>query len=514
MNRILKRCLQGAAIAVLLYGCASLPPEAPETVSSAYQHPEDTPLGRAFSGDAASHPGESGFHLVNRGIDGLFARLELVRKARHTLDLQYYLFRGDDSGLQLAYALLQAADRGVRVRILVDDGDTAAEDDQLKILSAHPNIRIKVFDPFSYRGHSEALRALEFAFDKSRLDYRMHNKLFVADNAAALIGGRNIGDAYFQRSPHSQLGDDDLFTAGPMVKRLSATFDDFWNSPLSVPSDALMPEKPGREALARLRHALEVKYPREPDGTPEIAKLVSGRLPLIWAPARLIYDSPEKRLVEQGERPGHLIRREVYRDMGSVRRELLVISPFFVPGKDGMALLRSLRERNVAVAVLTNSLNSTHVLSAQSGYMHYRMPLLEAGVDLFEIKSGLGNARGSGEAFDMARYGAYGLHGKMWVFDRKRVYIGSMNFDQRSEHLNTEIGLIVDSPELAGEVARRFDELTRPENAYRLVLGKGGIAWRTREGGKMVDYDTEPSSSEWKKFEVDLLSHLHFDGEL
>ncbi len=514
MNRM--RLLQAAMIAFMLYGCASIPRDATRNISSAYAHPEETPLGRTFSVDAAKHPGQSGFYLINQGVDGLLARLELARKAQRTLDLQYYLFRGDDSGLLLAHALLEAADRGVRVRILVDDGDTEAEDDRWKILAVHPNISIRIFDPFSYRGHSEALRALEFAFDKSRLDYRMHNKLFVSDNAIALIGGRNIGDAYFQISTQSQFGDDDLFTVGPMVRRLSGTFDDFWNSPLAVPVEELILKKPGGNALARLRRKPDAQdAPPEVQGAEEsVRKLVSGKIPLIWAPARLIYDSPEKRLVEQGKQPGHLIRREVYRDLHSVRHELLMVSPFFVPGKDGMAMLRSLRKRNVEVCILTNSLNSTHVLSAQSGYMHYRIPLLESGVHLFEIKRDLGNPGGSGESLSLARYGAYGLHGKMWVFDRKRVYIGSMNFDQRSEHLNTEIGLVIDSPELAEEVVRRFEELTRPENAYQLVLRDGKLLWQTRREGKIVDYETEPSASRWKKFEVDMLSHLHFDGEL
>ncbi|NNM81624.1 MAG: phospholipase D family protein, partial [Burkholderiales bacterium] len=495
-------------IAFMLYGCASIPRDAAKNISSAYPHPEETPLGRTFSVDAANHPGESGFYLINQGVDGLLARLELARKAQRTLDLQYYLFRGDDSGMLLAHALLEAADRGVRVRILVDDGDTAAEDDRWKILAAHPDISIRIFDPFSYRGHSKALRALEFAFDKSRLDYRMHNKLFVADNAAALIGGRNIGDAYFQISTQSQFGDDDLFTTGPMVRGLSDTFDDFWNSALAVPVEDLMSKKPDENALARLREKLDAldAPPEAVQGAEKsVSNLVSGKTSLIWAPARLIYDSPEKRLVEEGKQPGHLIRREIYRDLHSVRHELLMVSPFFVPGKDGMAMLRSLRKRNVQIRILTNSLDSTHVLSAQSGYMHYRKPLLEAGVQLFEIKRDLGSPRGSGESFGLARYGAYGLHGKMWVFDRKKVYIGSMNFDQRSEHLNTEIGLIIDSPELAGEVVRRFEDLTRPENAYELVLRDGKMLWQTRKEGKIVDYPTEPSASEWKKFEVDLL---------
>ncbi len=514
-----------AAILLLLHGCASLPPGSgtPKSPSGAFSHPEDTPLGRQFCRAAKEHAEDSGFLLINTGFNGLLARLEIARKARHTLDLQYYIFRGDASGLRLADALLHAADRGVRVRILVDDGDTDARDDQLRILTAHPNIEFRVFNPFSYRGHSNALRAIEFAFNKPRLDYRMHNKLFVADNAVALIGGRNIGDAYFQVDPLSQLGDDDLFMVGPMVKQLSVTFDDFWNSALAIPVNALTNKRPSAAILARFRKKLEEQrrsfnYAARLSAGEPLEGIFSGRLRLIWAPAQLVYDSPEKRRVEKGELPGQLMQRTVNKALRSVRHELLVMSPFFVPGEDGMAVFRVLRDRNVDIQILTNSLNSTHVLAAQAGYMHYRLALLEEGARLFEIKATLGNSMGSGETRKMAGYGTYGLHGKMLVFDRKSVYIGSMNLDQRSEKLNTEIGLIIDSPELANQVARRFEELTGPENAYRLLLrdenGRPELIWQTREGGKIVNYDTEPALSEWRKFKVDLLSHLPLDGEL
>lgn len=508
---------------MLLYGCASLPPGsgAPKRLSYAYAHPEETLLGKQFGRDARRHAGDSGFFLINNGTDGLLTRLELVRKAQQTLDLQYYIFRGDNSGLQLADALLRAADRGVRIRILVDDGDTEARDDQLKRLALHPNIRMRVFNPFDYRGHSSLFRAIEFALDKGRLDYRMHNKLFIADNAAALIGGRNIGDAYFQMSPLSQLGDDDLFTVGPMVKQLSGTFDQFWNSPLAVPVEKLSDENPDADSLAFFRKKLEKSCKRcdaeRAEGEP-LESLISGRSRLIWAPARLVYDSPEKKLVEDGKMAGHLMHRVVERRLADVRHELLLVSPFFVPGRDGMAQFKAMRARNVDIRILTNSLNSTHVLIAQSGYMHYRLTLLEEGVHLFEIKAALGSSLGSGEGGKMLRYGAFGLHGKMWVLDRKSVYIGSMNLDERSERLNTEIGLIIDSPELARQVARRFEDLTRPDNAYRVLLsyknGRPGLVWQTREDGKIVDYGTEPASSEWRKLEVDLMTHLDVDGEL
>jgi putative cardiolipin synthase len=508
---------------MLMYGCATFPPESgtPKQVSHAYPYPEETLLGKSFSSFSKHHPGDSGFFLINKGTDGLKARLELVRKAQQSLDLQYYIFRGDDSGLHLAHALLQAADRGVRIRILVDDGDTEARDDQLRLMTAHPNIQMRVFNPFDYRGHSSIIRALDFALNTGRLDYRMHNKLFIADNAVALIGGRNIGDAYFQMSRVYQLGDDDLFTVGPLVKQLSGTFDEFWNSPLSVPVGRLSSDIPDAKSLALFRKKLEKHYNRfrKRGGESEpLEALIAGRTRLIWASARLLYDSPEKKLVESGKMPGHLMRQVVERRFSNVRSELLVVSPFFVPGREGMVQFSALRARNVDVRILTNSLNSTNVLIAQSGYMHYRKALIEEGVHLYEIKAALGNPIGSGENGRMLRYGAFGLHGKMWVLDRESVYIGSMNLDERSEKLNTEIGLIIDSRQLAKQVAKRFEELTRPDNAYRVLLssrsGKPHLVWQTREEGKIIDYRTEPTSSQWRKLKVDLMTHLNIDGEL
>lgn len=517
--------------AALLSGCATLPPgsDFPKTESTAYAHPEETKFGRQFEQAAAEHPGKSGFRLITAGIDGFLARAQMANSAQRTLDIQYFIFRNDETGQLLADALLRAVDRGVRVRILIDDVDTADGDEQLKALDANPHIEIRIFNPFVYRGHDNFWRTLEFAFNKPRLDYRMHNKLFVADNAVALVGGRNLGDEYFQIDPESQLGDDDVFTAGPMVRKLSATFDEFWKCALAIPVEALAGGKPSQEDLDRFRKALEehrkllkddkTDYAvRIASGEP-LASLLSGKLPLVWANAQLVYDSPDKRSVEKGEMVGKLMHRAVADTAASVDSELLMISPYFIPGNDGMELFARLRARGVLVRVLTNSLESTKEIAAQSGYMHYRVPLLEEGVELYEIRAQLGNTRGSGETRAISSYGNFGLHGKMFIFDRERVYIGSMNFDQRSESLNTEIGLIIDSPELARQCAARFDALTQPANSYALALRPGAgesqhLIWATLEDGKPVTYDRDPARNEGQRFKVKLLSLLPLDREL
>jgi putative cardiolipin synthase len=418
----------------------------------------------------------------------------------------------------------------VRVRVLVDDGETIAGDEQLVALDAHPQIEVRVFNPFAYRGHSMFFRALEFSFSSSRLDYRMHNKLMVTDNSIALIGGRNIGDQYFQVDPKSQFADDDVFAAGPIVKELSVTFDEFWNSAIAIPVRALAKQKSSDAALAEYRKVLAdhheekkadgIDYAsRVATGEP-LAGMISGRLPLVWAHAKLVYDSPDKKRVEKGEMVGRLMHRPVAKAAAAVQSELLMVTPYLIPGEEGMRLFNDLRQRNVRVRILTSSLESSTVLAAQSGYMSYRQPLLERGVEIYEVRSLLGNARGSGQTPNISRFGNYSLHAKLFVFDRERLFIGSMNFDQRSMHLNTEIGLIIDSPELAEQTARRFEAMVQPANSYEVTLlprdGEGSprLVWRTEEDGKAVEYDSEPARSNGQRLKVQLLSLLPLDAEL
>jgi putative cardiolipin synthase len=519
-------------IVALLAGCASLPPgsDFSKTVSSALAHPEETRLGRQFESAARKHDGNSGFRIIPVGADGFLLRMQMINAAELTLDLQYFIFRGDETGRLLTDAVMHAADRGVRVRILIDDGETVAGDDQITKLEAHPSVEIRIFNPFAYRGHTMLFRGVEFMFNASRLDYRMHNKLLVVDNAIALMGGRNIGDQYFQIDPASQFADDDVFAAGPITRPLSGTFDEYWNSALAIPAQALSGEKAPHAVLTEHRQVLKQQTRQlKADGIDYVTRvaagepfngIISGRIPLIWAHAQVICDSPDKKKVESGAMVGRLMQRAVANATSAVQSELLMITPYLIPGNEGMQLFKDLRQRNVRVRILTSSLESSTVLLAQSGYMHYRVPLLESGVELYEIRSLLGNTRGSGQTAVMSRYGNYSLHAKLFVFDRQRLFIGSMNFDQRSMHLNTEIGLIIDSPVLAQQIAARFEAMAQPVNSYLLALrpnGTGrtpGLVWRTQEDGKAVEYDTEPARSAWQRTKVNILSLLPMDEEL
>lgn len=515
---------------LILTGCAGLPPgsDYPKVRTMALAHPEETRLGQHYEISRNEHGDTSGFRFISAGTDGFLMRMQMINAAESTLDLQYFIFRGDETGKQLTAAVLHAADRGVRVRILIDDGETEAGDEQIAILEAHAAIEIRMFNPFAYRGHSVFLRTLEFSFNSARLDYRMHNKLLVVDNSIALVGGRNIGDQYFQIDPASQFADDDVFSAGPIAQHLSASFDEFWNSALAIPIMALAGKNATHEQLDNHREVLndqdqklkadDVDYVKRVATGEPFNSVMSGKLALVWAPAQMISDSPDKKKVEKGDMVGRLMKRTILSTALGVQTELLVITPYLIPGNEGMKVLQDLHQRNVKVRLLTSSLEASTVLPAQSGYMRYRIPMLKAGVELYEIRSLLGNNKGSGETTALARFGNYSLHAKLFVFDREKIFVGSMNFDQRSMHLNTELGLIIDSPVLAQQIAERFEAMVQPANAYRLSLRKDEdeteLVWLTEENGVTVAYDTEPSRSEWQKMKVHILSWLPMDSEL
>lgn len=519
------------AMLVIFAGCATAPPGAtyPRKATRALENPESTSLGRRFLAASRENEGKSAYRLIQAGIDGFLIRIQLVHSAEKTLDLQYYIFRADETGKRLTKAVLQAADRGVRVRLLIDDGDTEPGDEILAALASHPSIELRIFNPFAYRGKSKWLRGIEFALNASRLDYRMHNKLLVVDNAVALVGGRNVANEYFQVNPKFQFADEDVVAAGPIAQRLSSSFDEFWNCDLAIPARAIDGGLAKEESLQKLRHmsdrasgeGVTGNGPNEPGGSLTLlASILNSPGSLTWARAEVVADSPDKRLVEKGSRFGTLMAPLVVGRAEEVTSELLVVSPFLIPGKQGMKLLDALRQRRVNVRILTNSLESTSEVLAHAGYMGYRAPMLKKGIELYEIRAHPGEAIGSGTSASMLKAGEFSLHAKLFVFDRTSLFIGSMNFDQRSHSINTEIGLIIDSPALAEQAAKRFEAMTLPENSYRLALrpnpsGVGDqLIWLTQDAKHTVAYDVEPARSEEQRVQAHVLSLIPADGEL
>jgi putative cardiolipin synthase len=515
------------ALSVLLAACATVPrwAEYPKTASHAIERPETTPLGRALDATLRANEGKSGLRLLPAAQDGFLVRAQLIGAATRAIDLQYYIFREDVTGQILTDAIVRAADRGVRVRMLLDDAATPPSSVQVAALDAHPNIEVRMFNPFSYRGGMVFVRGIEFLFDAPRLNRRMHNKLFVVDNAAALVGGRNIGDEYFAASTQFEFGDYDVFAAGPVVKELSASFDHFWNSALSVPVAALAPSRRSHEALDSHREDLRAhrnqpangEYTRRVASGEPLGGMLSGKTPLTWAHAKVLYDPPEKAEGENDATSAIEVLLEGVTQ--TVSSELLIVSPYFVP-KNAMGRFKALRERGVQVRVLTNSLDSTDVLIAHAGYARYRMALLKEGIELFEVRPVLGNPKGSGSGSmpgDSA--GRFSLHAKVMVFDRKKVFVGSLNVDPRAEYFNTEIGLLIDSPALARQVASRFESIARPANSYVVRLrddesGAPKLVWRTEFDGRAVELEREPAASELQRAKLNFYSLLQMDDQL
>ena len=512
--------LTALLILLLCAGCASVAGRgAGKPASSAISDVGSTSLGQKALALSETHEGTSGYHPIHAGVDGLALRLQIIRHAERTLDLQYFIFRGDETGTLVREELRHAADRGVRIRVLVDDGDTVPGDEKLLELDGYPNIQVWVFNPFDTRSHNALARNFDFLLHKSRLDYRMHNKLLVADNAIALVGGRNIGNQYFQVDPDSQFADDELFVIGPMAQQLSHEFDQFWNGDMTVPAHALgglpayqpppsIPVVPGdSDYLARIA-----------SGDP-YQSFLSGTDHLIWTDARLIYDSPDKRDIEQRQERGRLMSEAVEQEIGQAREEALLLSPYFVPSNRELSLLQTQAGRNTTVKVLTNSLEAAPSLPAQSGYDKLRKQLIRSGVKLYEVRARLDSLRGSGQSRGVSKYGNYALHAKLYVFDRRRCFIGSWNYDQRSLRINTEMGLLIDNAALAGDMARRFDAMTAPGAAYQVLLendssGKPQLVWETEIDHQPLRLFKEPSRGWWQRGREKLLALVPLQPEL
>ena len=516
-------------LVVLLGGCATMQPGSnfPKVESTALVHPEETALGRKVDSRAKAHQGLSGFTLFASGSDAFTLRLQMADSAQRTLDVQYFIFKDDDSGQLLMSALLRAASRGVRVRLLVDDTEARGQDDRIGLLAAHPNIDVRLYNPFFYRGSIGLIRYVEFGLTASRLNYRMHNKLFVVDNALAVVGGRNVGDEYFGAEGELQFFDLDVLAIGPIVTEVSRDFDRYWNSSLAVPVRALygtLPTGPKLEQmeaqlaghLAEMHDSNQLKALRT--GNP-LAGLLNSDAGVVWAKAQVVADSPDKSSVEDGDTIGALLRKTLLEAAKDVRSEILIVSPYFVPGTRVSDMLKSLRERNVRVRVLTNSLLSTDVPAVHAGYRRYRVPLLEEGVDLYEVKPLPGKPTPRGNALKSPSSGQFSLHAKAYVFDRKRIFIGSANLDRRSLHLNTEIGLMIDSPELARQVVTRFDAIAQPANSFVLALeavgnGPPKLVWKSVKDGRQIVYDSEPGDDRWREFLVELYGTLPLEDQL
>jgi putative cardiolipin synthase len=496
---------------VLLGGCAGVPKDYPRTETSAFQDHQSTVLGRYVAKAAARHPGDSGFRLIRTGRNAFTARAAFSELAENTLDLQYYIWEQDATGRILADYLLQAADRGVRVRVLLDDISFKGRDAVIAALDAHPNIEIRMFNPFAHRG----ARGLDFLTDFGRVNHRMHNKMMIMDNALAIIGGRNVGDHYFDVHTEANFRDLDVAAGGPVVREISSVFDHFWNGRWAVPIAALV-DRPFtgedlRQARATLRERIaeeDYPYPIEQDVAALKAILRSEIDQFVWAPGRIVWDDPAEVVATGGT---SRMLEGLHRRGASLETDLLIESPYFVPRDRGIAKMAELTERGVRVRVLTNSLAANDVLAAHAGYAGRRKQVLESGVELYELRADAGAVKKR-----IAFFGAKSaLHAKVVVFDRKDVFIGSFNLDPRSADINTEAGLYIESPELAAQVIAWMDEGVSPENSFRVLLDDNGrLQWVTEYEGQEVRFDTDPDSTAWQRFQAGFIGILPVEGQL
>lgn len=497
------------SMAATLLGCA-LPSQEGRSVSSALPLDEarNTALGRAIAPRTAQHAGLTGIHALTEAHDAFAARMLLARSAERTLDVQYYIWHGDLTGTLLLEALHEAADRGVRVRLLLDDNGTAGLDRILAGLDQHPNIEVRLFNPFVIRSP----KAIGYLTDFRRLNRRMHNKSFTADNQATILGGRNVGDEYFGATDSVLFADLDVMAVGPAVHEVSADFDRYWASESAYPVGKLLRAAPEDELERLAQSAKTVErdpkaraYMQALQDTPLVRQLLTGDLPLEWSPARMVSDDPAKVLDKSA--PAALVTHQLRTIIGEPTSHVELISPYFVPTADGTRAFAELVKSGVRVRVLTNSLAATDVTVVHSGYAKRREDLLAGGVELYEM-------RREGESVQRNRslgpFGSSGssLHAKTFAVDGKSVYVGSFNFDPRSANLNTELGLVIDSPVLAGAIGQSFD--TRiPAGAYHVQLDASGkLYWLEPKDGQLIRHDTEPGAGVWQRFSVWFFSLL------
>jgi len=488
----LRSCLLLLLAGLVLAGCASVPKDYPRIESAAFEDHQSTKIGKYFAKAAARDPGASGFAIIRYGRQAFTARVALTELAEKTLDLQYYIWEGDATGRILAERLVRAADRGVRVRLLVDDINLKGRDAIVAAIDAHPNIEIRIFNPFAHR----TARGLDFIADFNRVNRRMHNKVMVMDNAVAIVGGRNIGNHYFGVATDANFRDLDIAAGGPVVREISQVFDRFWNGewavPISVLVDRPYTEQDLRQARATLREKIaadDYPYPLDQDVANLRAELKGLFDKFIWAPGRIVWDDPASINKPGGE---SRMLEALHQRLGHLQNELLIESAYFVPRDRGVAALKGLNERGVRIRVLTNSLASNDVLAAHAGYSKSRKQLVENGTELHELRPDPGPV--SKKVLSGTSKAA--LHTKAMVFDRKDVFIGSFNLDPRSGDINTEAGLYVESPELAAQVIEYMDAGILPENSYRVLLDEDGdLYWITGAGGGEQRYDTDPHST-------------------
>jgi putative cardiolipin synthase len=496
-----------------------LPQNVVRPESYALKDTEDTRFGKAHRDEMQTHAGQSGFLLLGNGLDAFVARAILAHVAERSIDVQYYLFHDDLIGNLFTDQLLKAADRGVRVRLLVDDMDLEGKDLDVAVMDSHPNMEVRIFNPFSRKKG----RTRQFVSRAGSVTRRMHNKSFTVDNQVTILGGRNMGNEYFDADPELAFSDLDVLAIGPVAQEVSTAFDLYWNSELAYPASVLIGKRPTTEEIKEMRQKLTEFVESQSDSeylqalrNSNLANDIrQNNVSFNWGEAVVLYDQPEKILHDFDESQYHLAPKlKPYAE--GVKKELIIFSPYFVPGKPGTAFLTQLAQRGVRVRILTNSLASNDVGIVHAGYSKYRKDLLRAGIELYELNEKLTRKERKEKK---GKHGSskVSLHAKSFVFDRKRVFIGSLNLDPRALVHNTEIGVVLTSEKIASEMSDWFDQ-NMEQVAFRLELNKEDgsekILWHSRVDGKAVVFEVEPYTGFWQRFGIGFLRLLPIESQL
>jgi putative cardiolipin synthase len=507
---------------IMLGGCATLPDNSDRTVSQHYTNTDDTLLSKLVVDKSSEHSeGESGYLLLPDGLDAFVARAVLAQLAERSIDAQYYMWHGDEVGQLLSHQMLMAADRGVRVRLLIDDIDEGGRDKKIAVFDLHPNIEVRIFNPFA----RNAGRTLQYLTGFGKQTRRAHNKSYTVDNQATILGGRNIGDEYFSADPDLAFADLDVLAIGPVAAEVSQSFDEYWNSPLSYPIATLLETQPTEADLqqARQRAADFTAAEKDSDYLQRLANsdlsssLRNHSVKFIWGDGRVFADPPEKLSQGTGD-SDYQVWTELKPYLAAAQHEVIILSPYFVPGKSGVAFLKQLRERGVRVRILTNSLASTDVSIVHAGYSRYRKELVRAGVELYELNEVTSKEERRAWSQGEIERARSSLHAKSFVVDRETVFIGSLNLDARSVVQNTEIGVVLESAEIGGLIADSFDQRI-DEVGFRLSLeedaqGQEQLTWHGLVEGEPVTFSSDPNTSFWRRFGVGFMRLLPIESQI
>ncbi|MBP8861044.1 MAG: phospholipase D family protein [Ottowia sp.] len=545
--------LFAALLIAWLTGCASLPQDVARPVSHALAEADGTPLGQlaAARRPAGTAPAVSGYALIDSANLAFSSRLALTQRASKTLDIQYYAIHADQSTARLLREVRAAAARGVRVRILLDDFNSTGQNALVMAMAFLPGVEMRMYNPLPGGRGSTVTRVLGSLHDFKRMQHRMHNKLYIADNSWGITGGRNLGDAYFGTADGSNFVDMDIMSVGPVTRQMSASFDRYWNNPLAYPVQSLIspqelrtlrgtlapPTQPGAEkapappqpqaapkpADAASASASAVQAALAPPAAPGDATdapalpdaLDLATVPLTWAPGRLLVDEPLKLVPELNDQHTEdTVVDGMLSLMKGAQRDALIVSPYFVPGGEMMKVFADMRQRGVRVRVLTNSLASNDAPLAHAGYARYRKDLLRLGVEIFEMRALQGRELdrtvfGSGAGGSKAS-----LHSKIFIIDGRIISIGSMNLDMRSQLQNTEVALVIRSRALSAEATANIED-TFDDSVWKIELTpEGRVRWRAPPGAPFADATSEPDASLGLRMMINILGPLAPDEML